>query len=270
MVLPPEGSGRDPSWSRGCERRPDRPPAELGPPLRDEELVKRRDFVPGATVLVVVLNLAVYGLMVANGVHAMEPTAAELLAWGANFGPRTLNGEWWRLVTATFVHSGLVHLGFNMYVLWDLGRAVERVFGTLGFALVYLVAGIGGSFASVMVNPLVASVGASGAVFGLAGALLAFALRNRRRLDPRIARRLPRSLFLFVVVNLAIGFTVPGIDNVGHVGGLATGWVGGLLVSPTVGPRGPVRPYTRYGILAAAGAGMCALVAMGVTLALGG
>lgn len=217
-------------------------------------------------MLLVIANCAVLGLMVASGVSAMAPTSEQVIPWGANFGPLTLRGEWWRLITACFVHGGLIHLGFNMYVLWDLGRATERIYGSLGFAIVYLVAGIGGSFASVMINPLTPSVGASGAVFGVAGAFIAFLLRNRKRIDPKVSSHLWRSLGMFVVVNLVIGYQLREIiDQAAHVGGLATGFLAGLLASPVVGPKGPERAYWAYPIVAATGAALCVIVWLGIS-----
>jgi rhomboid protease GluP len=228
--------------------------------------VRRADVIPGVTLTVVVLNAAIYGLMVASGADPMTPNVEDLLAWGGNHAPLTLGGEWWRLVTAIFVHGGLMHLGFNMYVLWDLGRLVERAYGAPAFALVYLVAGIGGSFASVTLNTSAASVGASGAVFGVAGAFLAWLLRNCRRLDPRVSQHLRRSLLTFVAFNLVVGFSVPWIDNWAHIGGLATGLAGGFIVAPVIGPNGPERPYARYPLLALAGIAMCVLAAGGAPI----
>ncbi|WP_169791517.1 rhomboid family intramembrane serine protease [Sandaracinus amylolyticus] len=218
------------------------------------------------TLTVVIANVLVMGLMIASGVGAMAPTAQSLLGWGANFGPYTLGGQWWRLVTACFVHAGLIHLAFNMYVLWDLGRLTERVYGALGFSLVYLVAGIGGSLASVSINPVGVSVGASGAVFGVAGAFLAFLVRNRGRIDPHVSAHLRRSLVTFVLINLALGFTLPGIDMAAHVGGLVMGFLTGLLATPTVTREGPQRAYWAYPVVAAVGAAMCGIAWLGVPL----
>lgn len=209
------------------------------------------------TPLVVVANVVIMGLMIATGVDPMMPSGTSLVGWGSNFGLYTLGGEWWRLVTSCFLHGGLIHLAFNMYVLWDLGRLTERVYGSLGFALVYLVAGIGGAFTSVALNPMVNSVGASGAVFGIAGAFLAFLLRNRGRIDPHVHAHLRRTLLTFVVLNVALGFSIAGVDNAAHLGGLAMGFLNGLIASPQVTERGPVRAYWAYPIVAATGAAAC-------------
>lgn len=217
------------------------------------------------TPAIVVLNALVLVGMVATGVGMVDPTGEELVAWGSNAGVWTLSGQWWRLITSVFVHGGLLHIGLNMWVLWGLGRTTERVFGSLGFALVYLVAGIGGSFASVLVHPNVNSVGASGAIFGIAGAFLAFLLRNRDRMDPVVLTTVRRNLLNFVLVNLAIGFAIPVIDQSAHVGGLVTGFVAGLVVSPRlVQGAPPQRPVARYPLVVGLGVALCAVVASGL------
>ncbi len=271
MVLPPQGphssaaprpvyapSAEEPSAVAGGDagiRRPNLPP-----------LARPRVVFPAVTVFLLIANTAVLGLMVANGVSLMSPDPYALVDWGSNFGPRTLHGEWWRLITSCFLHGGAIHLAFNMYVLWDLGRMTERTYGSPGFALVYLVAGIGGSFASVMLNPQVNSVGASGAVFGVAGAFLAFLLRNRKKIEPSISQNLRRSLLTFLLINLAIGFSIPGIDQAAHVGGLVTGFISGIVVAPDVSKDGPVRHYVRYPLVVLLGAAMCVAAWLGLSL----
>src|SRR5690606_3233599 len=135
----------------------------------------RREWITDALVAA---NVAVFVLMVVSGVSALSPTGQELLGWGANYAPLTLAGEWWRLFSSVFVHAGLIHLGFNTYALLLAGRMVERVYGHAGYLLLYLFAGLTGSAASAIFSggP---SVGASGAIFGIFGALLAFLLRRR-------------------------------------------------------------------------------------------
>ncbi|UJR79951.1 rhomboid family intramembrane serine protease [Sandaracinus amylolyticus] len=268
MVLPPQGPPPGGPAPRPIgEPSFDEPRAPTPRATADREKPRASgEERPFVTVAVVVANVLVMVLMIASGVGAMAPTAESLLGWGANFGPYTLGGQWWRLVTACFVHAGLLHLAFNMYVLWDLGRLTERVYGALGFTLVYLVAGIGGSLASVTINPMGVSVGASGAVFGVAGAFLAFLARNRGRLDPHVFAHLRRSLVTFVLINLALGFTVPGIDMAAHLGGLAMGFLSGLLASPTVTRQGPQRAYWAYPVVGAVGVAMCVLAWLGMPL----
>jgi rhomboid protease GluP len=107
-------------------------------------------------------------------------------------------------------------------------------------------------------------VGASGAVFGVAGAFFAFLLRNRTRIEPQLGGQLRRSIITFLLLNLAIGFTVPGIDQAAHLGGLVTGFASGLVAGPSVGPQGLVRPHARYGLVAIVGVGLCAAAWAGV------
>ena len=203
----------------------------------------RREWV---TLALVVANLAVFGVMTAGGVHPLAPEGRALLAWGANFGPLTFGGQSWRLVSSMFVHGGALHVGVNMYVLWSGGRLVERLFGHVGYALLYAVAGIAGSVASALMVPPTPSVGASGAVFGVFGALLAFLLRRRRLMPAAALRRLRGTVLGFVVLNVAIGFAIPGIDQAAHLGGLAGGFAAGLALAPSFADGRLRRPTRLY------------------------
>ena len=113
----------------------------------------------------------VFLLMTASGASVFDPSLEQVVAWGGDFGPATLGSDWWRLVTATFVHVGLLHLALNMWCLLTLGPIAERVFGRGLFFLLYLVSGVAGSATSLLVHPLIVGAGASGAIFGVAGAL---------------------------------------------------------------------------------------------------
>ena len=175
------------------------------------------------TPTLVAMNVAYFLAMVSVGVSATAPTAAEVLPFGANFGALTVNGQWWRLLSSTFIHYGVLHLGFNMWCLWSLGNLAERLFGNGRFLMIYILSGLGGSAASLVWHPYVVSAGASGAVFGIAGALAAFLYLARIHLPERAARNLLTSILIFIGFNLAFGFTVPGIDNAGHLGGLVIG-----------------------------------------------
>lgn len=216
----------------------------------------RREWV---TDLLVASNVLVLGWMVLAGVSAFFPDVS-LVAWGANYGPLTRGGEWWRMVSSMFVHAGIVHLGFNMYALLIAGRLVERLYGHLGYALLYLVAGIAGSAASALTPPEVPSVGASGAVFGVFGALLAFLIRRRALLPPGVLLPLRRSVLTVIAFNVAFGFAVPGIDNAAHLGGLAGGFVAGVLLAPSLDGERIARPFGRYPLLLVLGAGLVWLV----------
>jgi len=171
-----------------------------------------------------------------------EPTVEQLHRAGATFGPSILEGQWWRLVTATLLHAGLVHLGFNVWALWGGGHLAERLFGNAGFLAIYLLSAIGSSLTSVVVKPLGVSVGASGAVFGVYGALLAFSLTHRGLVPAQALRKQRNSLLGFLAYNLVFSLAVPGIDLAGHAGGLATGGAAGLLLQRDLRrPRDGVR-----------------------------
>ena len=187
------------------------------------------------TPILLAANAAWYLAMVGLGASALNPSAQEVLPFGASFGPYTVNGEWWRLLTATFVHYGVLHVFSNMWCLWYLGALGERMFGSLRFAILYLVSGLGGSVVSLLWAPHAVAAGASGAVFGVAGAIGAFVYLRRVHLPERDARNILTIMGIFIFVSLSLGFAVEGIDNAGHVGGLITGAaLGAALHYPSV------------------------------------
>ena len=191
---------------------------------------------------IVALNVVVYAAMVASGVHPLQPTVASVLGWGVNYGPKTLGGQPWRLLTNIFVHYGAIHLCFNTYVLWDAGRRVERIFGSLRFAALYSCAGLIGSATSVAVHPQLASAGASGAVFGVYGALAAFLLSQRGSIDARVVKRLAGVAILFVGYNVLYSLKNPIIDLAAHFGGLMGGAVAGWWLARPLTPSLPQEP----------------------------
>lgn len=155
----------------------------------------------------------------------------QLVAWGSNRGPLTLDGQWWRLLSSMFLHGSLLHLAFNMFALWQVGRMVERIFGSLRFAGLYLLAGLAGSLASVLWNANVNSVGASGAIFGIIGGLLAFIGRENSGVPPTVVGDLRGSIGPFLLFNLSAGFLYPHTDNAAHIGGLVGGYLAGHLLA---------------------------------------
>ncbi|MFO7897783.1 MAG: rhomboid family intramembrane serine protease [Planctomycetota bacterium] len=190
---------------------------------------------PWVTVLLVIANAAVFGAMVASGVHPFQPETRQILEWGGLHGPSVVfKGERWRLLTANYIHIGLLHILFNMWCLSAAGRFAERLFGNLAFLLLYTLSGIGGSVASLWADPSVVGAGASGAVFGVFGALVGFVLVRRRALPLLVSKPLLISLLVFIGGNLYFGFMVEGIDNAAHVGGLVTGFAAGMLLSRRV------------------------------------
>jgi rhomboid protease GluP len=194
----------------------------------DVILLAPRAFV---TPTIVAVNVAVFLAMIASGASPLSPDVATMLDWGANYGPWTTDGQWWRLLSSTFVHGGILHLAINMWVLWVAGRLVERLLGNIGFAILYILSGLIGSLASLAWNPSSVTVGASGAVFGVVGALVGFLVIHHRALPPEWVRSLRASLGSFLLYNLAFGLVVPGISMAAHVGGLVAGVLCGLALS---------------------------------------
>lgn len=146
---------------------------------------------------------------------------------GANYGPAVFQGgQWWRLVTSMFLHGGIVHLLLNGWGFFQLGTLFETWLGSVKLLLVYFVSGIAGSLASAFFSQ-VPSVGASGAIFGVLGALIAFLLRRHQLLTPQ-AKSLLFQLVGWAVINVFFGFSTPGIDNAAHLGGCAAGFLIGL------------------------------------------
>jgi len=174
--------------------------------------------------------------------------------FGANNAVYTLTGQWWRLFTYMFLHSGLMHIFFNMWCLWDLGRLCESLYGRWTYGAIYLITGVSGGLASAGWHPGVASVGASGAIFGLAGALIASFYLGEFSL-PRVAiSGTLRSLLVFAVFNLVIGQVIGGVDNACHIGGLVSGLALGAVIA-RLAPHADA-PLRRAGVIG--------LVALGV------
>jgi rhomboid protease GluP len=207
-----------------------------------------------ATYVLTGINIAVYLLMVLRGVSPTAPSAGQLMNhWGANVGVLVLaDHQWWRLVTSTFVHSGIIHIATNMWCLYNLGLLGEPLMGAFGIVAAYLLTGVVGNLLSVALHPGVVSagqimdvgvisVGASGAVFGLAGVLIPLLGSKLLPVNRAEVARLRRSVIYFAVLNFVIGFgadafnTPIRIDNMAHLGGFLTGLLLGLLLVPKLG-----------------------------------
>ena len=210
-----------------------------------------------ATALLVAANVLVWLANVASGIHPVAPRAADLLAWGGNHLPLTLQQPW-RLVAATFLHGGIIHLGFNMWVLWDSGRIAERFYGSGQMLLVYLVAGLSGSVASLFFAAATGvSVGASGAIFGVVGCLLAAVFTKAEKLPAMLVASMRSSMLLFVAYALFMGFMVGFIDNAAHIGGLLAGFLMGVVLTERFDPDAfRQRAIVRASIATAVAAGV--------------
>jgi membrane associated rhomboid family serine protease/tetratricopeptide (TPR) repeat protein len=185
------------------------------------------------TPAIVILNFAVFIGMAAVSKRPGAFDLQLLLAWGGNFGLYTVNGQWWRLITALFIHLNLLHLFLNMWAFWNVGRLAERLYGRWVFVFLYAASGLLASLASVAWDPSRTSVGASGAIFGIFGAFLAFLAHRKKELPPTIVRAHLTSTTLFVLFNLISGFGHVGVDNAAHVGGLISGFtLGWVLARP--------------------------------------
>jgi len=184
------------------------------------------------TAALIGVNLAVFVAMLANGAGFWHSTNTIQLAWGANFGPATKDGEWWRLATAMFLHFGILHLALNMWALWDGGRLVERLYGMRRFVAIYLISGVVGNLLSLIVRgDYAVSGGASGAIFGVYGALLVSLWRERQQIEPYEFRWMFGAAAIFSIATVCLGFMITGIDNAAHIGGLIAGLALGALIA---------------------------------------
>jgi rhomboid protease GluP len=208
---------------------------------------------PLVTPAIVGLNVAVFVLMLVCGVNVFDPKVYQLIAWGADFGPLTTSGQWWRLFTSMFIHIGIGHLFFNMWALLSVGLLVERLLGKAGFLAVYIFSGLLGSLASIWWNPTVVSAGASGAIFGVYGALVGLLVSRRLSIPSQALSKLRYSTLFFVGINLFYGLGNPHINMAAHLGGLATGFLGGFALSSSLTPEAMAKRPIRNSLVAGAG-----------------
>lgn len=197
---------------------------------------------PFLTYALLCIYAVVFGLATLAG-GTEDPDV--LLDFGAMFGPYIAEGEYWRLFTATFLHSGIMHLGFNGLSLFIFGQMVERWYGHARFSLVYVLSGLAGSVSSYLFNSITIGAGASGAIFGVIGALAAFFLIQRRAFG-KYAQNSLIGIGVIIAINIFIGISTPGIDNWAHVGGLVSGFMLGLALSPRYRRA---RTFFGYGVI---------------------
>ena len=183
------------------------------------------------------INVAVFLGMAFAGVSFVSPTSLDLVRWGANFGPLTIGGQWWRLLTCVFVHIGITHIALNMWCLWGLGKLAESMYDHWTFGAVYLTTGVFSSVASLIWNPARISAGASGAIFGIAGALIASLYLGEFALPKATVSALLRSVLKFAGYNLVIGAVLGFVDNAAHIGGLLMGLLLGALLAKVAPSR---------------------------------
>jgi len=191
---------------------------------------KRRIPLPKVTVAIIAINVAVFAAMVVSGVSPVSPTSPDLIRWGADWGPASLTGQPWRMLTSNYVHIGILHILLNMWCLWQLGVLAELIFGRLTFFCLYTLTGIAGSVLSLIWSPNIVSAGASGAVFGIAGALIAAFYLGKLPYSREALRPTLKSLVLFAVYNLFIGAASGFVNNAAHIGGLGMGLALGAVL----------------------------------------
>ena len=215
-------------------------------------LMRGRLSLTPVTVVLVMANGLIFAAMLIHGAGLWHAPNHIQLAWGAGFSPATRDGEWWRLGTAMFLHFGIVHLAMNMWALWDGGRLVERLYGSARFGVVFLGSGLTGNLLSLIVQgDRAVSGGASGAIFGVYGALLVWLWRARHRVHPTDFRWLFGGAAVFSAASMGLGLFIPGIDNAAHIGGLLSGALWGVMLEGGLTPgRAPVDRHIR-GVAAA-------------------
>ncbi|OYV67189.1 MAG: hypothetical protein B7Z74_09975, partial [Deltaproteobacteria bacterium 21-66-5] len=204
------------------------------------------------TVALIAVNAMIWLMMVTSGADWLDPSADTLRAWEANYAPLSTRGEGWRLATCLFVHAGIVQLLVNQWVLYQLGSWLERFLGHVGFALLYLLAGFVGSMLGVRWQPEATLAGSSNAIYGLIGALAAFYWRSPGTVPSAALGRLRAGTFVFLAYNVGVELYRQRLDSGGFFGGLAAGFLTGLVLSqPLSGLEPPVR-WWRNAIVAAA------------------
>jgi len=250
------------------------PEAGSAPPPQTVRRPRSTWAIAPATHVLVAINCLVFLAMILRGVSPMNPTTDQLLYQIPYFGADhaglvLMYGQWWRIVTAMFMHVGIIHLATNMWCLWNLGLLAEPLMGSVGVLSVYLLTGAAGNLLSTFENWREASpdltqlirqfhahipfdqflrlfpagAGASGAVFGIAGALIVLLKSHRLPVPPRELHKLRRSVIYFAAINLAIGFSISfgsrytgvSIDNMAHLGGFSCGLLFAAPMVPRIG-----------------------------------
>jgi membrane associated rhomboid family serine protease len=220
------------------------------PPVQDRARRRAsylRTNAPIVTYGMIGINVLVYLITVAQGAGINNPGGSLFTKW-VLYGPAVANGDWWRLLTAAFLHASIIHIGLNMLALGWLGAPVERYIGSVRYLGLYLVSGLAGSAGALIATPLSYTVGASGAIFGILGALLIIEYQQTGKVTGQA--------FTLILINLAFSFTVAGISIGGHIGGLIGGILGMLAMSRF--GRGHVA-YGRPGLV-----GWVGLLAVGI------
>ncbi len=196
---------------------------------------------------IILLNSAIFLLSVLMSGDLVDINLKTLVDLGALYGPYVvLKGEWWRLVSAMFLHGGMTHILMNMVSLYIIGRGMELYFSKAAYISIYLFSGLIGGMVSLYMHPESVDIGASGAIFGVFGALAGFFLAHRQQIASG-GKEIMKDFMVILGLNLVMGLSIPSIDMSAHVGGLIIGFTGGFIVSKY--PKG-LMLFTGLGILA--------------------
>jgi rhomboid protease GluP len=179
------------------------------------------------TPIIIYINVLIFLIMCFSGVNPFSPEINDIIDWGGNYGPLTIENNWWRLVSSCFVHIGIVHLLMNCIALAYVGLLLEPNLKRWGFLITYFAAGIIASLSSLYWNNNLVSAGASGAIFGMYGILLVFILFGI--IDKKINANLLTTIIIFIVINV-LGSFEEGVDGAAHIGGLSFGLVAGAIL----------------------------------------
>ncbi len=181
------------------------------------------------TSILIYINTFIFILMLFSGVDVFNPDTYTLFRWGGNLRFSTLDGQYWRLLSSVFIHSGIVHLFCNMFALLYIGTILEKTIGRTNYIFAYLISGIIASASSIFIHSNIVSVGASGAIFGLFGVLLSLLLFKEFNIKDFSKKSLYPSVIFFVCYNILYALQNEGIDNAAHIGGLISGFLIGLV-----------------------------------------
>jgi len=183
------------------------------------------------TYSIIAVNIFVYLLSAFLSGSIVNMNMQILVDMGALYGPlMVLKGEWWRLFSAMFLHGGMTHILMNMVSLYIIGRGMELYFDTKSYVGIYLFSGLIGGLASLFMHPESVGIGASGAIFGVFGALAGFFLAHRRQIGA-YTHSFMKDFSVIIAINLLIGLSIPSIDVSAHIAGLCIGFIGGFLLS---------------------------------------
>jgi rhomboid protease GluP len=200
------------------------------------------------------INVVVFLAMIFSGASFMNPDTEVLMRFGSTQGAYSFFVQQWRLLASNYVHAGIIHIAFNMWCLWDLGGLAERIFDRWVYLLMYTCCGLAGSMAASWWNPMVPMVGASGAIFGIAGALISALYLGNLPVSKSAIQSTLKSLLFFAGFNLFYGAAISrNISNSAHVGGFVTGLALGAVLAPTLTASSSKRQGWSVTILAASG-----------------